>query len=132
MGENASQEHSVDWESAEVEAGKLAVALDSKPEKVWKEAFERTIRLLNRGTWDEVTLKKGRITLETITPGEEERARHFLESVVLEANSAVQPADDEAAEPERDEDGEEQQDEHGDPRDREMTERLRSFGERSG
>lgn len=123
---------SLDWSSAEVHDGKLVVALDSKPPKEWKDAFARTTRLLNRGTWDEVTLKKGRVSLASIVPGEEERARHFLESVVLEANSAIES-------PEQDDEGSgeaadraEQDDEDEDPQDREMTEHVRSFAERSG
>jgi hypothetical protein len=123
---------SLDWSSAEVHDGKLVVALDSKPPKEWKEAFARATRLLNRGTWDEVTLKKGRVSLASIVPGEEDRARHFLESVVLEANSAIEPTDQEDDRTGEDADRAEQQDEHEDPQDREMTERLRSFAEPSG
>ena len=125
MGEDSNQDVKLDWSSAEVHDGKLAVVLDGKPKKEWKDAFERTVRLLNRGTWDEVTLKKGRVSLQSIQPGDEDRVRHFLESVVLEANSALAATD----EPD---DGEAKGSEGEDPEDREMAERLRSFAEPAG
>ena len=130
MGEDLNHEFRLDWSSAEVSDGELVVALDDKPPKEWKDAFERTTRLLNRGTWDEVTLKKGRVSLRSIQPGEEDRVRHFLETVVLEANSVLAPRDD--ADPDAEADGPAQDDAAENSEDREMTERLRSFAAPTG
>ncbi len=127
MGDDVTREVKLDWSSAEVHDGKLAVALEGRPKKKWKDAFDRTIRLLNRGAWDEVTLKKGRVSLRSIKPGDEDRVRHFLESVVLEANSALAPTDDRGGAFDEGANGPEADDEDEDPTDREMTERLRSF-----
>jgi hypothetical protein len=124
-----SEEIRLDWSSAEVQDGRLVIALEGKPEKAWKEAFARTTRLLNRGKWDEVTVKRGSVVLQPITPGEEDRVRHFLESVVFQANSATattQEGDDppsDEAESAGDEEARE------DSEDQQMTERLRSFAE---
>jgi hypothetical protein len=123
-----SKEVKLDWSSAEVHDGKLTIALDGKPQKDWKRAFERTTRLLSRGKWEEVTLKKGRVSLRPIAPGEEDRVRHFLESALLQANSAVGAADEGDAERGEDaEGGKEEAREHTE--DQEMTDRLRSFAE---
>lgn len=117
----------LDWSSAEVSQGKLTVSLDDKPTDEWRATFERTVRLLDRGTWPEIELGKRKITVAGVEPGTEERLRFFLESAVQEANGE-QPAEDEEdgdgeAEAERENDRGEAED---DP-DREMSERFRSF-----
>jgi hypothetical protein len=121
-----SDEVRVDWASAEVHDGKLVIALEGKPPKGWKEAFERTTHLLNHGTWEQVKLKKGEVRIEPVTPGDEDRVRHFLESVILEANSATGATGNADAEPDEDAEGDEEK-AQGSPEDDEMTERLRSF-----
>ena len=65
-----------------------------------------------------------------MTPGSEDKLRHFLEGVVLQANAAH--TDDEGEErrdeaEDRDEGGDEEQRETGP--DEEMSERFRSFGD---
>jgi hypothetical protein len=124
-----SEEVKLDWSLAEVHDGTVTVALEGKPNKEWKQTFERTTRLLNRGRWGEVTLKKNSVLIKPITPGDEDRARHFLEGVVLEANSAVQPSDEPKDAPSDDANGAEEQEASGAPEDQEMTKRLRSFAE---
>lgn len=123
-----SEEVKLDWSSAEVHDGTLVVALEGKVEKGWADAFKRTTRLLNRGRWKEVTLKKGTVRVEPIEPGQEERLHHFLESVVLQANSATETPEADAERSEGPEDPEEQEAREV-PEDQEMTERLRSFAE---
>jgi hypothetical protein len=61
-----SEDVKLDWSSAEVHDRKLVIALEGKPEKAWKDAFERTSRLLNRGTWEEVGLKRGKVVLRPV------------------------------------------------------------------
>ena len=124
-----SEEVKLDWSAAEVQDGKLAIALRGKPPKAWKGAFQRAAHLLNRGKWEEVTLKKGKIFLQPITPGDEDRVRHFLESVVLQANSAIKTTDESNAERSDETDGATEEEAATDPKDREITEHLRSFAE---
>jgi hypothetical protein len=124
-----SEEVKLDWSSAEVHDGKLVISLEGKLQKGWADAFKRTTRLLNRGTWDEVTVKKGRVVVQPIAPGQEDRVRHFLESVVLQANSAISTPEEANAEREEDTNDSEDQEAREAPEDQAMTERLRSFAE---
>lgn len=118
----------LDWSSAEVNQGKLTVSLNDKPNDEWQARFERTVQLLDRGTWPGIELSKRKITVAEVEPGTEERLRFFLESAVQEANGE-QPSDqdeDEDREQEAAEDDEERGESGEDP-DREMAERFRSF-----
>jgi hypothetical protein len=123
------EEVKLDWSSAEVQERTLAIALEGKLEKGWKHAFERTTRLLNRGAWEEVTLKKGKVVVRPITPGDEDRVRHFLEGVVLQANSDVETPDEGNGDRTDDTDDARDKEASATPEDQEMTERLRSFAE---
>jgi len=80
----------LDWSTAAVSDGKLAVELSGKPPKKWRSAFERTATLLSAGNWD-VTLssKKASVQVASVRPGDEERVRQFLEGAVLEANTTL-------------------------------------------
>jgi hypothetical protein len=113
----------LDWSQAEVEEGRLTVSLDGKLPKGWKGTFARTVKLLAGGSWGEVEVKKGRVRLGGITPGSEERVRHFLESVVEQANRAHLP---------READGQKETaagDEEPEGPDAEMTAVFRSFAD---
>jgi hypothetical protein len=55
--------------------------------------------------------------------------RHFLESVVLEANSYIETKEEDNAERSEEIDGAKEKEAHEAPEDQEMTERLRSFAE---
>ncbi len=100
----------LDWSTAKVSDGTLTVALDDKPPKQWREAFERTAGLLGTGTWTvAVRAKKGLVQIAPVRPGDEERVRQLLEGAVLEANTKAtvraepsQDGDDERAEGEAD------------------------------
>jgi hypothetical protein len=114
----------LDWSKAVVEEGQLAVPLDGKARTEWKTRFLATAGLLGRGEWQDVKLGKHLVRVSGITPGSEDKLRHFLESVVQEANSAVTDeaqADQENAKPRGD------AAEREDSPDAQMTERFRSF-----
>jgi hypothetical protein len=111
----------LDWSSAEVRDGKLEVGLQGELPRGWKGSFERTAALLGPGHWGTVKLKKDRVRVGDVVEGEESRLHHFLESVVLQANSAH-----ESPEYEADEDRGADEDEP-DGLDGEMTKRFRSF-----
>jgi hypothetical protein len=111
----------LDWSSAEVRDGKLEVGLGGELPRGWKHSFQRTVALLGRGRWGEVTLKKDRVRVHQVEEGSEDRLRHFLESVVLQANAEHEPPEADADEdPDADEDADEGPD-------AEMTKRFRSF-----
>lgn len=74
-------------------------------------------------------LKKGKVRIRPIVPGEEDRVRHFLESAVLEANSAIEATEKANAERNEDTNGAEERESREAPEDQKMTERLRSFAE---
>ena len=86
----------LDWSSAEVRDGKLEVALRGELPTGWKAGFVRTVALLHGDEWGKVKLKKDRIRVHHVSEGDEDRLRHFLESVVLQANAAAEPAEAEA------------------------------------
>lgn len=111
----------LDWSSATVREGRLEVGLRGEQPREWKDSFERTVVLLHGGHWGKVTLKKNRIRVDQVADGDEDRLRHFLESVVLQANATLGQK-----EPETDEDRDADEDEP-DGLDGEMTERFRSF-----
>jgi len=117
------------WSEAEVSEGQLRVPLEPKPDKEWTRRFEGTAALLDRGAFGKVSLKKGQVRVGPIEPGCEEKLRHFLESVVLEANGPQEH--EEADEPERQEEEAQAGDRDEGP-DRQMTERFRAFGAGSG
>jgi hypothetical protein len=81
----------LDWSGAKVEEGTLTVPLTGQPDEGWVAHFESTVRLLHQGDW-KVKLKKHSIQLGRVEPGAEDRVRHFLESVVLEANGTLADA----------------------------------------
>jgi hypothetical protein len=111
----------LDWSSAEVRDGRLEVPLRGELPTGWKDTFGRTVALLPGGDWGKVRVKKDRVRVRNVGEGGEDQLRHFLESVVLQANEAHEISGDEAGD---DRDTEEH--EH-DPRDIEMTQRFRSF-----
>jgi hypothetical protein len=111
----------IDWASAEVHDGKLEVGLSGELPPGWNDSFDRTVALLPGGAWGKVSIKKDRIRVHDVAEGDEDRLRHFLESVVLQANSAHQDDESEARD---DPDADETK---SDPRDAEMTEQFRSF-----
>ncbi len=112
---------SLDWSSAEVRDGKLEVALRGELPAGWKDSFVRTVTLLHGDEWGKVTVKKDRIRVHRVAEGDEDRLRHFLESVVLQANAAVEPV-----EAEDHKDGDADEDESSDLNTA-MTRRFRSF-----
>jgi hypothetical protein len=79
------------------------------------------VRLLGDGDWGSVEIKKGRIRVARVASGDEAKLRHYLESVVGQANASQEPP------AERPRDRDEDHAEEG--LDAEMTQRFRSFAE---
>lgn len=104
----------IDWRTAQVRERELSVALEepvSAPER--KRMTALVDRLQRPGEpWSTITVKKGRLIVSEIADDAEDDVRHFLESLLLEANAAT----DDDAEPE-------QVDEH----DQRMTDAFQAF-----
>jgi hypothetical protein len=116
----------LDWRTAAVTDAKLTVELDGTLPRGWKATFEKTVKLLGSGDWGEVTLKKHTVTVEAISPGEEDTLRHHLEGVVEQANSALRSEEEQQDAATDDGDGEGSAEASGP--DAEMAERFRAFG----
>ncbi len=111
----------LNWSSARVKDGELKVDLEGKPGSEWKRSFDDTVRLLGGGDWGRLRVKQGAVQIEAIVPGEEDKVRFFLESVVEQAN-ASQHAHESEESSETDRDG-------ATGVDAEMAERFRSFSD---
>jgi hypothetical protein len=129
MAEN-SEPH-LDWSTAEVRDGKLTVTVDGEQPKGWKRSFETVAHLLSHGAGSSVTLKKSEARVEGLRPGDEDKVRHLLESIVQQANADHRPPEDEQSEEEDEQDDEVVVDLGESRPDREMADRFRSFGEQS-
>jgi hypothetical protein len=110
----------LEWASAEVKDGTLTVGLEGEPPEGWNESFERTVTLLGRGEWGEVALENGAVQVTDVTPGSEEKLRHHLEAIVLQANAAHDEETGESDDADR---------EKRDGPDAEMTDRFKAFTE---
>lgn len=119
MAEPTTAHGVIDWSTAEVRDGELAVQLAGEPTKEWGEHVVAVVERLERhgGRWGDVKIAEDRLIVANVVPGSEADLRHFLEGAVQQANAdhAPEPGDDE--------------DEGGSDSDREMTEAFRAFGE---
>lgn len=119
------------WTSAKVDDARLTVPLEGDIPRQWRKDFETTVRRLGRGDWGEVEVKKDTVRVSDVSPGSEDKLRHHLESIVIQANAAHEAREREKAgdaREDRDEDGEDEGEEPEGP-DAEMTTRFRAFGE---
>jgi hypothetical protein len=114
----------IDWKAADVRDGRLRVPLSEGAGKEWVAALERVVERLERtgSGWGTVSATGKGLEVEDVAEGEEASLRHFLESALLQANTA---AGDDA---DGGDDGDEAEDERSDP-DRRMTERFRAFAD---
>jgi hypothetical protein len=109
------------WDSAQIEDATLTVELTGSASKAWKARFEGVLALLDtpHGGWGEVHLTKKAIEVADLQQGSESELRHFLESIVLQANSDTAPDTSQ-----HDDDSEE---DHGSDPDEQMTATFRAF-----
>jgi hypothetical protein len=114
----------IDWASAEIDGGTLTVDLSGRSSKAWRTSFGEVLRVLQRqgsDRWPDVKLGKATLEVAPVSEGSESELRHFLESVVLQANSTLGS-----------DAGEEQPVVDGDPEralDQKMTMTFRAFAE---
>jgi hypothetical protein len=121
MAEQRTRE--IDWAGAEVRGGALTVPLSGSTSKAWSQDFEGVLRLLDQGHggWGKVSLAKKAIEVADLQPGSESQLRHFLESVVVQVNTELAPAEEQSEEDPTPTDSQQA--------DREMTEALRAFAQ---
>jgi hypothetical protein len=81
----------IDWATAEIQNATLSVELTGASSKVFKQRFERVLALLDtaHSHWGDVRVKRTGIRVADVQQGAEGELRHFLESIVLEANSEL-------------------------------------------
>lgn len=115
----------IDWSTAEVSDGRLMVAVEGELPKGYRRSFAATAHLLGHGDLAGAELKKGTVRV-AVSDGDEEKVRHFLESVIQQANADHELADDE--DDEQDDEDVDEGDVVSGP-DAEMTELFRAFSE---
>jgi hypothetical protein len=113
-----------DWSTAKVSDGELSVKLVGDAPRGWKASFNATVALLGGRDLGTVELRKRTARVDGVSPGDEERVRHLLESAIQQANAAHQVDDAPEDAPEDDAPEETPEDRTDDD---EMTERFRSF-----
>jgi hypothetical protein len=124
-------EPKLDWDTAKVHDAKLTVDLDPAPQSDWKASFERVAKLIGND-WDEVVIKKRKISVKGVSEGREEKLRHFLESVVEQANADHRETDETSnGEDQAVDDADGDAGEEDDP-DGRMTNRFRAFSPDAG
>jgi hypothetical protein len=127
----------LNWSTAKVEDSTLTVDLDGDLPSGWKGSFDAVAKLLaGPSDWGDVVLKKKAVRIADVSEGSEERLRHYLESVVTQANADHSPDDSERDDSERDDSGDNVDEDEGggDDRDKsepdaDMSERFRSFAD---
>jgi len=107
----------IDWSTAKVRERELNVAFAEPISRPERKRMTALVRRLERPgePWRTVAVKKSRLVVGEIADGAEDDVRHFLESLLLEANAAT---DDKAEDADR---------APVDERDRRMTDVFRSF-----
>lgn len=121
----ASEPRQIEWGSAQMRDGTLTVELTGANSKAWTAQFEVVLALLDtpHSDWGEVSLRKKAIEVADVPRGSESELRHFLESIVLQANADTEPDS-----PEQTANATDTQDDHAnDPADEQMTATFRSF-----
>jgi hypothetical protein len=119
----------LDWSTADVRDGTLTVTIEGEQPKGWKRSFETVAHLLAHGS--PVKLKKSEARVDGLQPGDEEKVRHLLESIVQQVNADHRPPEDEHSDEDEEDDDEVPVDLGESRPDREMGDRFRSFGEQS-
>jgi hypothetical protein len=121
MTDDGHQESALDWSSASVDDGRLTVAVTGDVPTGWTKRVKRVVERLERpgSRWGAVKVTTKEVRVDNVAPGAEPDLHHFLESVVLQANTDLRD----------DEDGDGPDDERSE-RDQQMTKAFRSLAAR--
>jgi hypothetical protein len=83
----------IDWSTAEVDDGRLTVAVGGRHSAAWTERLEEVLDRLGRSgnRWGEIKVGKKKLRVDDVERGAEADLRHFLETAVLQANADSPP-----------------------------------------
>ncbi|HEX3850836.1 MAG TPA: hypothetical protein VHW01_07700 [Polyangiaceae bacterium] len=86
---SAIEPREIRWDTAHIKGAALTVELTGSASKPWKARFEQVLALLGsaHSSWGATRVVKDAINVEDVEQGSESGLRHFLESVVLQANA---------------------------------------------
>jgi hypothetical protein len=117
MTDDVHQESALDWSSASVDDGRLTVPVIGDVPTGWTKRVQRVVERLGRpgNSWGAIKVTTKELRVEAVVPGSESDLHHFLESVVLQANTDLRDDEEDGPDDERSE------------RDHEMTEAFRSL-----
>jgi hypothetical protein len=115
MAEQKTAHAEIDWSTAEVADARLTVALAGEPSGDWAKRVEAIIDRLQPSAGWAIEVSRKKLAVEPVAEGAEADVRHFLESVVQQANADFAPNQNDDAESGRSEE------------DTAMTETFRSF-----
>jgi hypothetical protein len=98
MTDDAQQETALDWSSASVDDSRLTVPVIGDVPTGWTKRVRRVVERLDRSgsSWGAVRVTKTHVRVDAVAPGTENDLHHFLESVVLQANTDLLEEDDDA------------------------------------
>ena len=117
MTDDGHQESALDWSSASVDDGRLTVPVIGDVPTGWTKRVKRVVERLERpgSRWGAVKVTTKEVRVDDVAPGAEHDLHHFLESVVLQANTDLRDDQEGGPDDERSE------------RDQQMTEAFRSL-----
>jgi hypothetical protein len=117
MTDDPQQETALDWSSASVDDGRLTVPVIGEVPTGWTKRVKRVVERLDRSgsSWGAVSVTKNRLRVDAVSRGAEHDLHHFLESVVLQANTDLREEDEDDADDGRSDE------------DQQMTEAFRSL-----
>lgn len=91
MPDDDAHQPTLDWGSASVDDATLTVPVTGEVPTGWTKGVKRVAERLERpgSGWGAVKVTKKRLSVDAVAPGCEDDLHHFLESVVLQANTAL-------------------------------------------
>jgi hypothetical protein len=107
MTDDAPDEAALDWSSASVDDGRLTVAVVGDVPRGWVKRVEHISERLQKtgSSWGRLKVTKTQVQVDDVTADAAPDLHHFLESVVLQANTDLRDdsGGDDAARSEEDE-----------------------------
>jgi hypothetical protein len=118
MPDDDDQQPALDWGSASVDDATLTVPVAGEIPTGWTKRVKRVVERLERpgSGWGAVKVTRKQLRVDAVASGSEDDLHHFLESVVLQANTDLQ--EDEGSDDARSEE------------DQAMTDAFRAFADR--
>jgi hypothetical protein len=117
MTDDGHHESALDWSSASVDDGRLTVPVVGDVPNGWTKRVKRVVERLERpgSRWGAVKVTTKVVRVDGVAPGAESDLHHFLESVILQANTDLREDEEDGSDDARSE------------RDQQMTEAFRSL-----